>query len=120
MTTSTPPQSDSPAEQALPHDPSGTPPEHLSAPPVAQDRYGLEVTEEDAPFTPLNWALIASGIVAMIGGFFLLSQVDARATNWQSIWAPMLILGAYVVIFLGILIVRRPVGQDSDTKSGDE
>jgi hypothetical protein len=82
-----------------------------AAAPIGSDRV-LEITEEEPPFTPLNWTLIGMGMIATAVGFLLLRQADARATNWQAIWSPMIILSGYILVFLGIIIVRQPATTD--------
>lgn len=58
-------------------------------------------TTPDA-ISPLGWKVIAAGAGAVITGFFVLSRVDSMGRNWAADVAPLLILGGYALIGLGI------------------
>lgn len=88
--------------------PDGEAPVEFRAPAAVSDEEVLHIEEEEAPWHMVNFVLIGVGLVMMAVGFVLLWQVDSRATNWQSIWAPLLILFSYAIIFVGVLIVRHP------------
>lgn len=44
------------------------------------------------------------GLAMLVAGFLVLTRVNPQATNAPGTIAPLLILGAYVVIAIGILI----------------
>ena len=58
--------------------------------------------QQDAPITILGWRLIAGGACAVFVGFLVLSQADPLGRNWAASAAPLLILGGYALIGLGI------------------
>jgi len=58
-------------------------------------------------FGRANWLLIGAGIVLLVVGFVVLALADERAANLAGRLSPFLILGAYGLIFAG-LILRAP------------
>ena len=59
------------------------------------------------PFARINWVLSIVGVVALVAGFLILSQANAQADNLPARLGPPLILGAYLLIFVAI-ILRAP------------
>jgi len=53
-----------------------------------------------------NWLLLGIGLLFLIVGFVVLALADERAANLAGRLSPFLILGAYAIIFIG-LIYRR-------------
>ncbi|MFH1723217.1 MAG: hypothetical protein ABII00_01210 [Elusimicrobiota bacterium] len=47
---------------------------------------------------------IAAGIALLVVGFFVLTLTDPEGRNWASQLSPLLILGAYAVIAVGIFL----------------
>jgi len=66
----------------------------IGAPPLPQpaDRFGRA-----------NWLLLGAGAVLLLLGFLALAFADERAANLPGRLAPFIILGGYVVIFLGLV-----------------
>ncbi len=50
----------------------------------------------------LGWRLIGAGGAAVLLGFLVLSRADRMGRNWASDAAPLLILGGYAAIGLGL------------------
>ena len=48
--------------------------------------------------------VIAAGIVMLALGFFILSKTDPQGQNWASMVSPFLIVGAYILIAVGIIL----------------
>jgi uncharacterized membrane protein YidH (DUF202 family) len=48
--------------------------------------------------------IIGIAILILILGYYILSKVNADASNWQGIAAPILIIGGYILIAIGILV----------------
>lgn len=48
--------------------------------------------------------IIGIAILVLILGYFTLSKVNADASNWQGIAAPVLIIGGYILVAIGILV----------------
>ncbi len=47
--------------------------------------------------------IIGIALLVLILGYYTLSKVNADASNWQGIAAPILIIGGYILIAIGIL-----------------
>ncbi len=48
--------------------------------------------------------VIACGIGLLVLGFFVLSKTNPEGSNWASILSPLLIIGGYVTIGVGIIV----------------
>ncbi|PIP81600.1 MAG: hypothetical protein CO113_17445 [Elusimicrobia bacterium CG_4_9_14_3_um_filter_62_55] len=48
--------------------------------------------------------VIGGGIAVLALGFFILTLTDPSGRNWASTLSPILILGAYAIIFFGIFL----------------
>lgn len=56
------------------------------------------------PISALGWRIIAAGGLAVLAGFLVLSQADPLGRNWAADAAPILILGGYAAIGLGLFV----------------
>ncbi len=48
--------------------------------------------------------IIGISILILILGYYTLTKVNADASNWQGVVAPILIIGGYITIAIGILV----------------
>lgn len=48
--------------------------------------------------------VIGIAIVMLILGYYVLTKVNADASNWAGAVAPLLIIGGYITVAIGILI----------------
>jgi len=48
--------------------------------------------------------IIACGIGLLVIGFFTLTKANPEGSNWASIVSPILIIGGYVTIGIGIIL----------------
>ena len=48
--------------------------------------------------------IIGAALAALVIGYFILSKVNSDASNWQGAAAPMLIVGGYIAVAIGILV----------------
>lgn len=48
--------------------------------------------------------IIACGIGLLVIGFFILTKTNPQGSNWASILSPVLIIGGYITIAIGIII----------------
>lgn len=48
--------------------------------------------------------IIACGIGLLVIGFFILTKTNPEGSNWASILSPVLIIGGYITIAIGIII----------------
>ncbi|GEM_PF-1091345 len=48
--------------------------------------------------------IIACGIGLLVIGFFILTKTNPEGSNWASIVSPILIIGGYITIALGIIL----------------
>ena len=48
--------------------------------------------------------VILAGIIILILGFFILTKTDPEGQNWASVLSPFLIVGAYIIIAIGIIL----------------
>lgn len=53
-----------------------------------------------------NIILFLFGIVCLVAGYFLLSRVDAQATNVAAILSPIVILAGFGLVALSLLLER--------------
>ncbi|HDT14795.1 MAG TPA: hypothetical protein ENN55_01165 [Firmicutes bacterium] len=47
--------------------------------------------------------IIGAAVVVLVVGYYILSLVNADASNWAGIVSPILIIGGYIAIAAGIL-----------------
>jgi hypothetical protein len=66
-------------------------------------------TDKESPRAPApdaiskrGWKIIGAGAGAVLLGFIVLSKVDPMGRNWAADVSPLLILGGYALIGLGI------------------
>lgn len=64
------------------------------------------VLEQEA-ITPLGKKTIGAGIIVLIAGFYILTLTDPNGRNWASLLSPLLILGAYAIIGVGIFLPEK-------------
>jgi hypothetical protein len=57
-----------------------------------------------APIPVWGRRLVAAGAVCVVLGFLALTRVDALALNWFSTASPLLILGGYALVGLGLAV----------------
>lgn len=48
--------------------------------------------------------IIGIAILILIAGYYTLTKVNADASNWAGVVAPILIIGGYIAIAIGILV----------------
>jgi len=48
--------------------------------------------------------IIGGAIAALILGYFVLTKVNADASNWAGVVAPIMIIGGYITVAVGILV----------------
>jgi len=48
--------------------------------------------------------IIGGALITLILGYFVLSKVNADASNWAGAVAPILIIGGYILVAVGILV----------------
>ena len=75
-----------------------------------------KTTKESLPeesIAALGWRLIALGASCAVLGFIVLTRVDRMGRNWAADVSPLLILGGYALIGLGLFV-------PADTKGGGE
>lgn len=63
--------------------------------------------------TALGWRLIGAGGLGVLLGFFVLSKADAMGRNWAADAAPLLILGGYALIGLGLFAPAPETGGEN-------
>jgi len=51
--------------------------------------------------------IIIAGIILLIFGFFILTKTDPEGQNWASVISPFLIVGAYIIIGIGIIFPEK-------------
>lgn len=69
---------------------------------------------EKEGITPRGKKTIGGGIAVLIAGFIVLSFTDPEGRNWASTLAPILILGAYGIIAVGIFLPEpEPVAENT-------
>lgn len=65
-------------------------------------------TQSDMPevkgITAAGKKVILAGILILITGFFILTKTDPEGQNWASVLSPFLIVGAYIIIAIGIIL----------------
>lgn len=59
---------------------------------------------------------IAAGVGVLILGFVILTMTDPEGRNWASHLSPLLILGAYAVIAVGIFLPDEDPAPEKDEK----
>lgn len=67
--------------------------------------------------TPLGWKIVAAGALCVLAGFFTLSKVDRMGKNLAADLAPLLILGGYALIGLGIFASPEKEGEASPSSA---
>ena len=65
------------------------------------------VSETSKVISSIGKKVIGLGILILAIGFFILSKTDPQGQNWASMLSPFLIVGAYVLIAIGILLPER-------------
>ena len=63
----------------------------------------------DEPISALGWRVIAGGAACVVVGFLVLTKADPMGRNWASTLSPLLTLGGYALVGLGIFL---PLGQN--------
>jgi hypothetical protein len=48
--------------------------------------------------------IIFAAIAVLVLGYLILTKVNADASNWEGAAAPILIIGGYITIAIGILV----------------
>mgnify|MGYP001446342390 CR=1 FL=1 len=48
--------------------------------------------------------IIGGAIADLILGYFVLTKVNADASNWAGVVAPIMIIGGYITVAIGILV----------------
>ena len=76
------------------------------------------VLEKEA-ITPLGKKTIGAGIIVLAVGFYILTLTDPNGRNWASLLSPLLILGAYAIIAIGIFLPQKGFLKPETTKEGD-
>ena len=69
----------------------------------------------DEPISPLGWKIIAAGGLAVLVGFLVLSKADRMGRNWAADAAPLLILGGYAAIGIGLFVPAAPKEGESSS-----
>jgi hypothetical protein len=49
-------------------------------------------------------ATITTGTASIVIGLFLLTLTNPEGNNWASILSPLMIIGGYVVVIIGLLL----------------
>ncbi len=103
--------------QAQQHaEPQGHKQEHEKSPKPAPEP---GILEKEA-ITPLGRKTIGGGIVVLIVGFYILTLTDPNGRNWASLLSPLLILGAYAIIGVGIFLPKRLSFKEPTTEKEPE
>jgi len=81
-------------------------------------------TLEEEAITSRGKKTIGAGIALLVIGFFILTLTDPQGKNWASSISPLLILGGYAVVALGIFLPEpekpnQALEESSDTSSSD-
>ena len=65
-----------------------------------------EIKKEAGPAVKRKTGLyvIGAAVAVLALGYFVLTKVNADASNWAGVAAPIMIIGGYVAIAVGILI----------------
>lgn len=71
----------------------------------------------DEPISALGWRFVGAGGLAVLLGFLVLSRVDRMGRNWAADVAPLLILGGYAAIGLGLFVPAKPQEGESPSSS---
>lgn len=66
----------------------------------------------DEPISPLGWKVIGAGVCCVALGFLALTRADALGRNWAATVSPLLILGGYALVGLGIFVPAASGGED--------
>ena len=74
---------------------------------------GGEAAAPDEPITALGWRVIAAGAASVVAGFFVLTKADPMGRNWASTMSPLLTLGGYALVGLGIFASPAPEGGET-------
>jgi len=48
--------------------------------------------------------IVGGAIALLVLGYFILTKVNADASNWAGVAAPILISGRYITVAIGILV----------------
>jgi cytochrome c biogenesis protein CcdA len=48
--------------------------------------------------------IIGAALVLLVLGYFVLTKVNADASNWAGAVAPIMIIGGYITVAVGILV----------------
>ncbi len=48
--------------------------------------------------------IIGAALVVLIAGYFILTKVNADASNWAGAVSPILIVAGYIMVAVGILV----------------
>jgi hypothetical protein len=62
-----------------------------------------KIESQQDRFGPTNWLLLGGGLLLLVVGFVVLATADERAANLAGRLAPFLILGAYAIVFIGLI-----------------
>jgi hypothetical protein len=76
----------------------------------AQTMKGGEGEQRDEPISPKGWRVIAGGTISVLLGFLALTRADAMGRNWASTVSPLLILGGYALVAVGIFVPAEGEG----------
>ncbi len=63
-----------------------------------------KLSERQQEISTKGKKVILFGIFVLILGFFILTKTDPEGQNWASVLSPFLIVGAYILIAVGIII----------------
>lgn len=73
-----------------------------AGPGARDDKSGTDTPDTDPG--KRNYYTITGGIIALILGYWMLSLVNAEATNIAAMLAPPMIIIGYIVIAIGIVL----------------
>ena len=65
-----------------------------------------ENSREPKKETPgkLNRILFVIGLITLVAGFLTLTGVDSEARNAAGFFAPLLIIGSFIILFISLII----------------
>lgn len=63
-----------------------------------------EVKKEQKTKKKTGLYIVGAAIVVLAIGYFILTKVNADASNWAGAVAPIMIIGGYITVAVGILV----------------
>lgn len=73
--------------------------------------------ESPDPISTQGWKIIGAGVATIIAGFVVLGRVDPLGRNWAAVVSPLLILGGYGVVAIGIFWTQEPAAAGPPSSS---